>query len=286
MMHRIQFVIICILTMVVSLSNAQITTHIYPSDSSYLAQKVTLEAFLSPGSKTAIIICPGGSYCWLDYKNEGLDVAKYLQANGINAFVLRYRVAGWWSWLTHDRILIRGNQAPDMYSDGQTALRWLHSHSDEYGIDSNKIGIMGFSAGGHLALSQVIFPQGIKPAFLALLYPVVTMEKGYVHKRSRRGLLGETRKNDYYEKDKWSLENHVPTDCPPIFLVNCVDDPIVDYRNSVILADALTANNIKHLYIQYKTGGHGFGVSDEYGTPESRKWKKRFIDWLIELSLL
>ena len=81
-------------------------------------------------------------------------------------------------------------------------------------------------------------------------------------------------------RDSLSLELHVRPDCPPVFLVNCVDDPIVDYHNSELLDSALTANNIAHRYIQYRTGGHGFGMSDTKGTPECRPWKEEFLKWL------
>ncbi|MBQ5423744.1 MAG: alpha/beta hydrolase, partial [Bacteroidales bacterium] len=110
----------------------------------------------------------------------------------------------------------------------------------------------------------------------------VTMNPPYVHKRSRRALLSERRQNDQVMRDSLSLELHVPADCPPVFLVNCVDDPIVEYHNSMLLDSALTAKNIKHKYIQYKTGGHGFGASDEKGTEESRAWRNEFLKWLKE----
>ena len=101
-----------------------------------------------------------------------------------------------------------------------------------------------------------------------------------VHKRSRRGLLGDSKTGNTDLKELLSLEKHVPADCPPVFLVNCTDDPIVDYRNSELLDSALTAKAVPHRYIQYKTGGHGFGASDTKGTPECRQWKQQFLKWL------
>jgi len=82
-----------------------------------------------------------------------------------------------------------------------------------------------------------------------------------------------------------SLERHVPDNCPPIFIVNCVDDDIVDYQNSVMLDSALNAKNINHKYVQYQTGGHGFGASETRGTEESRQWKNEFLEWLEEIKL-
>ncbi|MBQ0016628.1 MAG: alpha/beta hydrolase [Bacteroidales bacterium] len=259
--------------------------HLYPKKSSGRARNVTLEIYPAVGATTAAIVCPGGSYCWLAYRSEGVDVAKFLQKNGISAFVLRYRVASWWAWFSHYRLLIRGNQAPDMYNDAQSALRWVKNNSHKYGIDSNKIGIIGFSAGGHLAMSQVLFPDGIFPSFIASIYPVVTLTNECTHKRSRRGLLGDRMANNPDAQSRWSVEQHIPQNCPPVFLVNCVDDHTVDYHNSILLDSALTAAGINHKYIQYATGGHGFGVSDDKGSPESRQWKYQFIDWLHTLEI-
>lgn len=254
---------------------------IYPEDSSL--SNVTIEVYSAANPKAAVVVCPGGSYCWLDYEGEGVEVAKYLQQNGISAFVLRYRVAGWWAWFTHGRILFRGHIAPDMYNDGKAALRWVAANASRYGIRPSTIGIMGFSAGGHMAMSQAVYPGEVRPAFAAPIYPVVTMTEDCVHKRSRRGLLGERRTRTAERMDKWSLERHVTKDCPPVFLVNCVDDPVVDYRNSVLLDSALSAAGVNHLYIQYKTGGHGFGVNEKKGTAESRPWKISFLKWLEEV---
>ena len=86
--------------------------------------KVTITPYVAEGSTVAVVVCPGGSYCWLDMETEGTGVAQWLQSNGISAFVLRYRVAGWWAWATHYRCLFRGHQYPDMLHDGEAALRW------------------------------------------------------------------------------------------------------------------------------------------------------------------
>ena len=92
------------------------------------------------------------------------------------------------------------------------------------------------------------------------IYPVVTMHEPYVHKRSRRALLSEKRQNDLVMRDSLSLERYIPADCPPVFLVNCTDDPVVEYHNSILLDSALTAHKIDHRYYRYHTGGHGFGA--------------------------
>ena len=122
-----------------------------------------------------------------------------------------------------------------------------------------------------------------RPRFVVPVYPVVTMMEDCVHKRSRRGLLGDSRTGNKVLRELLSLERHVPADCPPVFLVNCIDDPIVDYRNAVLLDSALTAMNVPHQYFQYQTGGHGFGVSEDKGSDECRQWKERFLEWLRTL---
>ena len=92
--------------------------------------------------------------------------------------------------------------------------------------------------------------------------------------------MGENRVKDARLRDSLSLEQHVPSDCPPVFLVNCKDDPVVDYRNSVLLDSALQARHVPHVYLQYQTGGHGFGASDAKGTPECRQWRQAFLEWI------
>lgn len=261
-------------------------------------KQVTLTPYLAENNETglAVIVCPGGSYCWLDDETEGDGVAQWLQSNGITAFVLRYRAIGFGAYFWHHRIIFRGKQHPDMISDAQRALQWVREHAKEYRIDPDKVGMMGFSAGGHLVMSAACFNENnfliangidtkvsLRPTFVAPIYPVVTMRKPYVHKRSRRALLSEKRQHNQVMIDSLSLERHIPADCPPVFLVNCIDDPIVEYHNSILLDSALTANKVTHRYIQYKRGGHGFGASEEKGTAECRQWKKEFLNWIKEI---
>lgn len=261
------------------------------------SKSVKLTSYLAEGSNnTAVIVCPGGSYFWLDRKTEGIGVAKWLQANGISAFVLEYRVGGVPAFITHYRLVSRGNRYPDMLQDVQRSIQILRENAEAYGIDADKVGVMGFSAGGHLsAMSGIYFDSGVlslvgitpkvsvKPNFIAPIYPVVSLVEKCTHKRSRRGLLGEGSAISAAMKDSLSLERHVRPDMPPTFLVNCVDDPIVKYHNSELLDSAMTANNVNHKYIQYKTGGHGFGATAEKTTAEAIAWKDEFINWLKEI---
>lgn len=276
MNRHLLFVLMLCLPMV---ALAQSPVPLYPEGHG-AEKRVAITPFVAPGATTAVVVCPGGSYFWLDYKGEGVEVARWLQSNGISAFVLQYRVPGWWAWATHYRYIVRGVRYPDMYNDGQQALQWVVDHAAQYGIDTNRIGMMGFSAGGHLVMSQAVLSGGRKPAFVAPIYPVVTMSDDCVHRRSRRGLLGEWGRFDTQLRDSLSIERHIPDDCPPVFSINCHDDPVVHYHNAELLDSALTAHHIPHRYIQYSAGKHGFGVSEAYGTPESRQWKQEFLQWL------
>lgn len=255
---------------------------------------VKLTPFLADGrDNVACIICPGGSYFWLDKKTEGVGVAKWLQSNGISAFVLEYRVGGLTDFITHYRRVARGNRYPDMLQDVQRSIQLVRENAEEYGINPDRLGVMGFSAGGHLsAMSGLFFdndalslldikPQvSLKPDFMALIYPVVSMSDKYTHKRSRRGLLGEGSAASVEMKDSLSVEKHVRADMPPVYLMNCVDDPVVHYHNSELLDSAMTTVNAKHRYVQYKTGGHGFGATAAKTTQEAISWKEDFIEWL------
>lgn len=242
-------------------------------------KKVEMIPYLAEGNHNiAVIVCPGGSYLWHDMDAEGKQVGEWLQSNGISAFVLHYRTAGFWAYFTHFRYLFRGNRYPDPQEDLLQAILYIKERAKEYGIDANRVGAMGFSAGGHLVMSAAE-----KLSFVAPIYPVVTMVEPCAHKRSRRALLGDNRKNNKRLRDSLSLERHVPDDCPPVFLVNCKDDPVVKYHNSELLDSALTARHIPHRYIQYQTGGHGFGATENKGTPECRQWKGEFLNWLKNL---
>lgn len=256
--------------------------------------KVILTPYLAEGSENpAIIVCPGGSYFWHDKATEGIGVAKWLQQHGISAFVLEYRVGTVPGFIFHNRLVRRGNRYPDMLQDVQRSIQLVRENASEYGINPNEVGVMGFSAGGHLTamsgiyfdtdvLSQVgVHPSvSLKPNFIAPIYPVVSMTSQYTHKRSRRGALGEGRQITNALKDSLSLEKHVRADMPPTFLMNCVDDPIVDFRNSMQLDSAMTAKHVPHIYVKYLTGGHGFGASPNKTTSEAIQWKETFLNWL------
>lgn len=237
----------------------------------------------------AIIVCPGGSYFWLDEQTEGADVGKWLAENGIAAFVIRYRVAGVFRYCTG----IGAHRHPHMIQDIQKAIHYVRANADSLGVDAGKIGAMGFSAGGHLVMSAAEFHDtdfnafadgvSLRPDFVAPIYPVVSMSAPCTHKRSRRGLLGDSRVGNKALRDSLSLEKHVKADCPPVFLLNCVDDDVVDFHNSELLDSALTANGISHVYTQYKEGGHGFGATKSKQGPETPGWQEKFLSWFSTL---
>lgn len=250
-----------------------------------VGKTVVMTSYLAEGKgNAAVIVCPGGSYLWHDMGGEGKDVGEWLQRNGISAFVLRYRTAGVGAFLTPYRYVFRGNRYPDALNDLLRAMQYVKAHSAELGIDASRVAAMGFSAGGHLVMSAAeLLPREQRPWFVVPVYPVVTMTEACVHRRSRRALLGDSRLRSRQLRDLLSLERHVPADCPPVFLVNCKDDPVVDCRNSELLDSALTRQQVPHRYIQYQTGGHGFGASDHKGTAECRQWKEEFMAWLRRL---
>lgn len=227
----------------------------------------------------AVVVCPGGSYSHtMGIATEGFEVAEWLNSQGINAFVLKYRVG---SQLYHH---------PAMIQDAQYAIHYVKLHAAEYGINPDKVGTMGFSAGGHLVTMTGAFYKdnyiqdlgvsddiSLKPAFVVPVYPVVSMQDSIAHKRSRRNLL--TRQYNDGQRDRFSMELSIPKDMPPVFLVTAIDDPVVMYQNSVVLDKSLTKMGIKHKFLLYKTGGHGYGLSETIA-PEAGQWKYEFIKWL------
>ena len=258
------------------------------------ARKVVMDRYLPEGDPVAsVVVCPGGSYHWLDLDAEGAKVGQWLADNGIAAYVLHYRVAGVPSFITHYRLLLRGRRHPDMICDLQRSIQLIRERYN------GPVGLIGFSAGGHLVMTAAEFYQtnflsryeieptvSLRPDFVASIYPVVTLsDDRYVHKRSRLGLLGENSVRKKELRDSLSMEKHVHQGMPPVFLLSCLDDHVVDYHNAALLDSALTAHHVPHHYVQYETGGHGFGANPEKmqeGTTDG--WQATFIEWLHGMS--
>lgn len=238
--------------------------------------------------KAAVVVCPGGSYFWLDKTGEGELVGNWLASEGIVAYVLHYRTGGWFHFTFHTRALFGGNRHPAMIEDLQRAITLVRQQFD------GPVGAMGFSAGGHLVMSAGEFfttdftgradGANLRPDFVASVYPVVSMRDPCTHKRSRRGLLGEGRTGDRALRDSLSLELHVRPDTPPVFLLRCDDDPVVDPKNADLLDAALTEKGVPHRTVRYRSGGHGFGADKEKFTEETAGWQAAFLEWLEEIN--
>lgn len=226
-------------------------------------------------AKTAIVVCPGGSYYWLAKRGEGSEVAQWLNQYGYAAYVLEYPVSGWWSWFTHVRRSCC-TQYPGQLNALGEALKTVKSKG------YSTVGAMGFSAGGHLVLSGAeLLPDSTAPDFVAAIYPVVTMREPYVHKRSRRGLLGERRQHDLAMRDSLSMELHADKVRCPVFLLSCDDDPTVDWQNAAMMADSLKVHDKPCYIVRPESGGHGFGVNEEKMAGRGcMVWPAEFLNWL------
>ena len=221
----------------------------------------------------SVVVCPGGSYSWLDYQVEGVDVARWLQAHGISAYVLRYRVQGWWAWATHYRLLFRGHKYPDPLHDAETALDWLAAHSDSLGINPDGIGIMGFSAGGHLASTIATHSvKDAKPNFQILFYPVITMMPDITHKGSHDNLLGNHARTKL--EREYSNDMQVSRLTPRAWIALSDDDHAVLPANGVSYYQACYKQDVPASLHVYPTGGHGWGMRSSF---------KYHIEMLLEL---
>lgn len=230
-----------------------------------------IEVYL-PNKKSAtgqgLIICPGGGYSILAYDWEGTDVAKLLNANGIAAFVLKYR-------LPDSLSSTAPNQVPLI--DAKQAMRLVREKASEWNILPNKIGIMGFSAGGHLAATlSTHFEKDTRPDFSILIYPVISMDKNITHMGSRTNLIGKNPTDAMIKL--YSNELHVMGKTPPSFLIHATDDDGVPVENSLLYYQALKKNKVPAEMHIYPFGGHGFGLAN--GNKSLDSWPRLMINWL------
>ena len=230
-----------------------------------------LEVFL-PNKRSAngqaVIICPGGGYARLSYDWEGTDFAKLLNAHGIAAFVLKYR-------LPDSLTSTHPDQVP--LSDAKQAIRIVRASAQEWNIKPNHIGIMGFSAGGHLAATlSTHFEEGTRPDFAILIYPVISMDKSIAHVGSRNNLIGLQPSDELIKM--YSNEFQVSAQTPPTFIVHATDDNSVPVENSLLYYQALKNNKVATEMHIFPTGGHGFGLGLGKGALE--KWPNLLFDWL------
>lgn len=239
----------------------------------------TLSVFVptnGSANNTAIIICPGGGYAHLSIDKEGAKVAKWLNTLGITAFVLKYR-------LPSDLIMIDKSVGP--LQDAQEALRIVRRNAEKWKLDINKIGILGFSAGGHLSATlsthynDKIYKRldsvSARPDFSILIYPVISMINEITHKGSRNNLLGKTTTDSLI--NFFSNEMGVTKETPSAFLVHATDDLSVPVENSINYYLALKKHNIPAELHLYEKGGHGFGLGVE---ETSKHWTNQCENWL------
>ena len=244
-----------------------------------LVTQPTLTMFFPAKDKangTAVVICPGGGYSYLVMNQEGTEVAEAFVKRGVAAFVLKYR-------LPNDKLMNDKSIGP--LQDAQQALKTIREHAAEWSIDTAKVGIMGFSAGGHVASSASTHFQdkliengngtSLRPSFSILIYPVISFSDSLAHKGSRKGLLGEN--PSAARKDFYSGEKQVTTNTPPAFLVHAGDDKVVAVGNSIAYYESLLRNNVKAELLLYPTGGHGFGLHNATITDN---WLERCFNWM------
>jgi len=230
---------------------------------------------------TAVIICPGGSYINLSIEKEGYAVAKEFNKIGVTAFVLKYR-------LPSDAIMVDKTIGP--LQDAQMAIYIIRTRAKEWGINPAKIGIMGFSAGGHLAstagthFAQPVITRkdttSVRPDFMMLMYPVITFGD-QAHKGSKNNLLGLTPTPEMI--NLYSNEQQVSANTPITFIVQAEDDKTVPVQNSLLFYEALLKAKVPVEMHLYQAGGHGFGLNN----PKSKeKWFDWCKYWLDENGLL
>lgn len=229
----------------------------------------------------AVVVCPGGGYAGLAFGHEGIDIGTWLNSLGAAAFVVRYR---------H-----RPHRHPVPLGDAQRAVRIVRHRAKEWGVDPSRIGIMGFSAGGHLAATaathfddgdpaakEPVDRAGCRPDFAILIYPVISMQTGVTHGGSRRNLLGPD--PDGTLVTLLSNERQVTAQTPPTFLVHARDDRVVIPKNSELFRDACRKAGVPVELHLYEKGGHGFGLGRK--GQDSAAWPKACAAWLRSRKLI
>jgi len=224
----------------------------------------TLTVYLPQASNgITIIMCPGGGYTRLAMDHEGHDMAPWFNGMGITYVVLKYRMPN-----GHYEVPL---------SDAEQAIRIVRQHASEWSINSSKVGIMGASAGGHLASTLAThFSADTRPDFQILFYPVISMDKKYTHGGSRENLIGKTPSEELVTK--YSNELQVTANTPKAFIMLSDDDKTVPSPNSVNYYLALQKNGVSASLHIYPTGGHGWGFKDSF--IYKKQWTGELEQWL------
>ncbi|KKN13127.1 hypothetical protein LCGC14_1009500 [marine sediment metagenome] len=246
--------------------------------------KPTITPFLADASLangTAVIVCPGGGYTHLAIEKEGYKVAKWLNTLGIAAFVLKYGMPS-------DETMTDKTIGP--LQDAQEAIRMIRRNAEKWHLDTSKIGVLGFSAGGHLAstlsthFDEKVYEfkkgESARPDFSVLVYPVISMEDGVTHQGSKNALLGDAPSKAKIEKYSNALQ--ITSQTPPTFLVHATDDTAVPVENSVAYYMALKENEVAGEMHIYESGGHGFGLGVS-GT--NAHWPEDVKQWFLAHNL-
>jgi acetyl esterase/lipase len=232
----------------------------------------------------AVIICPGGGYHHYAYQSSGTQVAKWFNTMGISAFVLISRLP-----LSPD--LVERSTAP--LQDAERAMRIIRSNASAWGIKKDKIGVMGFSAGGHVASTIGVHTEDVsaigdsldripfRPDFMLLVSPVISMGE-FAHAGSRDNLLGLNPPKELL--NRYSNELQVTTQSPPAFIVHAENDPVVNPKNSLLFFDALRDKNVSASIHIFPQGGHAIGLQNNPGS--TMLWKELCELWLIENGFL
>jgi len=236
---------------------------------------------------TAIIIGPGGGYARVVIDKEGDDIANWLKSLGVTVFILRYRLPD----DNHNK-----NREDVALEDGQRAVRIVRAHAKEWGLNEHKIGIMGFSAGGHMASSVSVFYNrkvyepvdaadklSARPDFSVLGYPVISMLDEYAHNGTKKRLFHG--KPSQAQMEKYSTELHIDKNTPPAFVFCAKDDDVVPAINSVRYAEKLRSFGIPMELHVYTYGGHGFGIGTKLKTG-AREWSKACEAWLRDMKFI
>ena len=223
----------------------------------------------------AIVICPGGGYSILSMENEGYAIARKFNEIGVTAFILKYR-------LPSDSIMVDKTIGP--LQDAQRAIQLVRQRSAEWGVNPAKVGIIGFSAGGHLAstalthFDKVVIDNkentSLRPDFGVLLYPVVNLAE-LAHKGSKDNLLGKSPTPEMV--DLYSNEKQVTANTPPTFIVFAEDDDVVPVENGLLMYDALLKNKVKAELHIFPAGGHGFGLHNSQSKGLWFEWAKVWL---------
>ena len=231
----------------------------------------------------AVLICPGGGYGTLAFDHEGNAIARWLNDNGIAGIILKYR-------LPSARIMVDKSTGP--LQDAQEAMRVIRRNAASWKIDPGKVGVIGFSAGGHLASTisthyadkvyEVKDNISARPDFSLLIYPVITMDTVFTHRGTRNNLIGPdpTEKNVF----RFSNEKQVNAETPPAFLVHSSDDNAVPVLNSISYYEALVRNKVVAELHIFQKGGHGYGLAPKGGTESS--WPDLCLKWLKQTGMI